>query len=144
MFFVHVTRLIDRFIEKQQLKAPESTAVADELLLSLKVPKLTEVDLLKQSISTVIWATGFKPNYSWIDLPVFDQAKTPIYHRGVTQVEGFYFLGLHRLYTLKSGSLFGVGEDAAFILKNIKSYFRVQKIIKTSNRMSCRKNSLVS
>ena len=75
--------------------------------------------------ANVIWCTGFRPDFSWIDLPVFgdeDEPIEPIHHRGVvTNVPGLYFVGLFFLYAMSSGFLPGVGRDAAHIVKAIAS-----------------------
>jgi putative flavoprotein involved in K+ transport len=63
----------------------------------------------------VLWANGFRPDFSWIDLPLFDEQGWPVQQRGVTDVPGLYFVGLHWLHKRKSSLLFGVGEDAAHI-----------------------------
>jgi putative flavoprotein involved in K+ transport len=54
-----------------------------------------------------------------VRLPVFDQTGFPLHRRGVTAAPGLYFLGLPWLHTRKSGLLFGVGEDAAFLAATI-------------------------
>lgn len=67
-------------------------------------------------IGSVIWATGYSFDFSWIELPeVFDSAGAPIHSRGITEIPGLYFLGLPWLHKRKSSFLFGVGEDAAHI-----------------------------
>jgi putative flavoprotein involved in K+ transport len=67
------------------------------------------------SFASVIWATGFRPDYAWIDLPVLDQHGTPVQRRGVTDVPGFFFVGLSWLHRRGSALLGGVGDDAAFL-----------------------------
>ncbi len=75
--------------------------------------------------ANVIWCTGFRPDFSWIDLPVFgdeDEPNEPIHRRGVvTNEPGLYFVGLFFLYAMSSGFLPGVGRDAAHIVKAIAS-----------------------
>jgi putative flavoprotein involved in K+ transport len=61
----------------------------------------------------VIWATGYKFDFSFVKLPVTDEDGYPIQTRGVTGYEGLYFLGMPWLHSRKSGILFGVGDDAA-------------------------------
>ena len=64
----------------------------------------------------VIWATGFKPDFSWIKLPIFDDHGYPIHDRGVIKsAPGLYFIGLFFQTGLSSSFLGGVGKDAAFI-----------------------------
>ena len=67
----------------------------------------------------VIWATGYRPDHSWIDLPVFDEDGRPRHRRGVTDVPGLYFLGLSWQHTRGSALLGWVKEDAAFIADRI-------------------------
>ena len=69
----------------------------------------------------VIWCTGFKPDFSWIGLDVFDADGKPRHHRGVVQGEpGLYFLGLHFLYAMSSTMIHGVGRDARYIAGRIR------------------------
>ncbi len=64
---------------------------------------------------SIIWCTGYRPAFDWIEIPVFDLLGAPIQQRGVTSCPGLYFLGLHWMHSFKSGALFGVGDDAEFI-----------------------------
>jgi putative flavoprotein involved in K+ transport len=67
-------------------------------------------------IANVIWCTGFHPGFSWIDLPVLDDAGYPRQIAGVVDdAPGLYFVGLHFLYAVSSGMIHGVGRDAARI-----------------------------
>jgi len=72
-------------------------------------------------VANVIWCTGFRPDFSWIDLPVFGEAANePMHHRGVVASEpGLYFVGLFFLYAMSSGFLPGVGRDAEHIVRHI-------------------------
>jgi putative flavoprotein involved in K+ transport len=78
--------------------------------------------------ANVIWCTGFRPDFSWIDLPVFGDDEDPIepiHQRGIVANEpGLYFVGLFFLYAMSSGFLPGVGRDAEYIVKNIASRTR--------------------
>jgi putative flavoprotein involved in K+ transport len=76
----------------------------------------TLLDARADRIGSVIWATGYSFDFSWIELPeVFDSAGAPIHSRGIAEIPGLYFLGLPWLHKRKSSFLFGVGEDAAHI-----------------------------
>jgi putative flavoprotein involved in K+ transport len=68
---------------------------------------------------TVIWATGFRADYSWIDLPLFDEGGRVRHRRGVTEVPGLYFLGLTWQHTRGSALLGWVQEDAEFVAAQI-------------------------
>jgi putative flavoprotein involved in K+ transport len=75
-------------------------------------------------VTNVVWCTGFRPGFSWVDLPVFDEKGYPRHHRGVSNIPGLYFLGLHFLYAMSSGTLIGIGRDAAYIAGTIQSRTR--------------------
>ena len=73
-------------------------------------------------VANVIWCTGFRPDFSWIHLSVFDEAGNPQHVRGVVSSEpGLYFVGLIFLYAAVSDVLPGVGRDAEHIAKHIAS-----------------------
>jgi putative flavoprotein involved in K+ transport len=67
----------------------------------------------------VIWATGYQPDYSWIDLPIFDENGRLRHRRGVTDVPGLYFLGITWQWTRGSALIGWVKEDAEFIAQQI-------------------------
>lgn len=74
-------------------------------------------------VANVIWCTGFKPNFSWIELPIFGGKKNatePLHERGIVASEpGLYFVGLFFLTALTSSLLTGVGRDAKYIAEAI-------------------------
>ncbi|MCL5097378.1 MAG: NAD(P)/FAD-dependent oxidoreductase [Candidatus Omnitrophica bacterium] len=68
----------------------------------------------------VIWATGFRPDYKWIDLPIFDEQGYPRHQRGIIpEAPGLYFVGLLFQTALSSALLGGVGAEAEYIAKKI-------------------------
>jgi putative flavoprotein involved in K+ transport len=71
-------------------------------------------------VDAVIWATGYQPDHSWIDLPVFDPEGRVRHRRGVTDVPGVYFLGLTWQHTRGSALLGWVKDDAEFIAEQIE------------------------
>ena len=83
--------------------------------LPATVRELESLDLRRERIAAIIWATGYDYDYGWLEAPVLDPAGRPVQRRGVTQVPGLYFLGLHWMHTFKSGLLSGVGRDAEYI-----------------------------
>jgi putative flavoprotein involved in K+ transport len=87
------------------------------------LPLLTDDRVLEAA--NVIWCTGFRPDFSWIDLRVFgdeEAPKEPIHRRGIVAGEpGLYFVGLFFLYAMSSGFLPGVGRDAEHVAKHIAS-----------------------
>lgn len=111
---------IDKFIETNKLETEEanSRTTLDD---GYKAEIIEELDLISEGIRTIIWATGYKFDFSWVNLPIFDQDGYPIQDRGITTYPGLYFCGLHWLYRRKSGLLWGVGEIAANIAEDIST-----------------------
>jgi putative flavoprotein involved in K+ transport len=71
-------------------------------------------------VANVIWSTGYKPGFSWVDLPVFDGRGEPVQKRGVvTGQPGFYFVGLHFLYAMSSAMIHGLARDAQYVARAI-------------------------
>jgi putative flavoprotein involved in K+ transport len=70
-------------------------------------------------ILTVLWATGYNFDFSLVKLPIVDADGYPIQKRGVTDYQGLYFLGMPWLHSRRSGILFGVGDDAAYLAAHI-------------------------
>ncbi len=79
------------------------------------VSPLNCLNLGDAKVGTVIWATGFTAEFSWIRLPVLDASGTPAHNRGVSPVRGLYFIGFPWLNSRKSGIIYGIEEDAEFI-----------------------------
>ena len=69
----------------------------------------------------MIWATGYRPDFSWIKLPVFREDDRVLHRRGVTGVRGLCFLGLSWQHTRGSALLGWVGDDAEFIAGQIEA-----------------------
>ncbi|MGH4026343.1 MAG: flavin-containing monooxygenase [Pseudonocardiaceae bacterium] len=82
----------------------------------------TWLDLDTAGIGTVIWATGYELDFSWVELPVLDQWGYPRHVRGVTTQPGLYAIGLPWLYSDSSAALAGVGDDAAHITAHITGH----------------------
>ena len=74
-------------------------------------------------VANVVWCTGFRPDFSWIDLPIFDgedQPKEPVHVRGVVpSAPGVYFVGLFFLYAVTSSLFTGVGRDARYVVDHL-------------------------
>jgi putative flavoprotein involved in K+ transport len=78
-----------------------------------------ELDLREAGVGTMIWANGFRPEYRWIEGLELDQQGWPVHRRGVSQVPGLYFVGMHWLHKRKSALFMGVGEDAEYVVDRI-------------------------
>ena len=67
-------------------------------------------------VSSVVWATGYKPDFSWIRTNLTDETGWPVTYRGVSKkVAGLYFMGMPFQFGLTSGLVGGIGRDAAFV-----------------------------
>jgi putative flavoprotein involved in K+ transport len=86
-----------------------------------RLPTVPRVDLRAEGIKNVVWCTGYRLDFGWIDAPLLDVQGAPIQDRGVTRAQGLYTLGLHWMHTFKSGVFFGVGDDAAHIADHIEA-----------------------
>lgn len=84
----------------------------------LKSPILS-LDLQKAGISTIIWATGFTNDYSWLEVDTFDEKGRPLHQRGVSEEPGIYFLGLAWQSRRGSSFIWGVWHDARHVADQI-------------------------
>jgi len=71
-------------------------------------------------VDTMVWATGYRPDYSWIHLPALGPDGLPRHQRGVTGFPGLYFLGMHNQYSRGSSLIYWVRHDAAYIASHIR------------------------
>lgn len=83
-------------------------------------PLIGSVDLGESGIGTVIWATGYRQSYPYLDIPVLDERGEILHRRGVTNVPGMYVLGLRFLWRRGSHFVDGVGRDAEYLADLIK------------------------
>jgi putative flavoprotein involved in K+ transport len=117
--------LIDDHIARNRIAAPVS--VHYEPVWQPPAP-VTSVDPAEAGIGTVIWTTGFRSDWSWVELPIFDGAGYPTHRRGVTSMDGVYVLGLPWLYTWGSGRFVGVGRDADFVGQHLAAHLAAAKM----------------
>jgi putative flavoprotein involved in K+ transport len=83
------------------------------------VPARTELDVKRDDIKTIIWTSGYRPDYSFVKFPIFDDMGFPIQTDGASSVRGLYFCGVHWMRKMKSAILQGVGEDAQLVARHI-------------------------
>jgi putative flavoprotein involved in K+ transport len=107
---------IDDFIATNDIDAPESDL---EPVDWRPAPEPATLDLEQAGIGSVIYGTGFRFDFGWIDLPVLDERRYPRYQRGVTELPGLYFVGLHWLHSWGSGLFYHVGRDAEFVVDHL-------------------------
>ena len=104
---------IDSYIDRAAIEVPS----ADDVTVDYQPHELTEMDLERQGISTIIWATGYDLDYSWIDAPLLDDFGYPHNTRGVAAIPGLFFLGLLWQHSQASASLVGPGLDGPYLLE---------------------------
>ncbi len=107
---------IDKFIASAGIDAPLEKRY-EPVWRPVNTP--TELNLIESNITGIVWSIGFKSDFGWIDVPVFDGRGYPGHQRGVTSSPGLYFIGLPWLYTWGSGRFSGVARDAAYIVDHI-------------------------
>ena len=77
----------------------------------------------------IVWCTGFRPDYSWIDLPLLDDDGYPRHRRGVVaDLPGLYFVGLRFQHRMTSSLVGGVGADAAFIAEQVARRYELTAV----------------
>lgn len=118
--YFDVLREADAYIEQNGLPfAPEPEAW--DLLPDpdcLREP-IMSLDLEKTGITTILWATGFTFDYSWLKVNAFDEKGAPFHKRGISAESGIYFLGLPNLVNRASSFIYGVWHDAKYIADHI-------------------------
>ena len=88
---------------------------------------ITEDDQVLEP-QTVVWCTGYRPDYSWIDLPVADDAGHPITERGVSPEIGLYFIGVEFQYAAASSTIQGLDQDARYLMRAMAEQPAVQSV----------------
>jgi putative flavoprotein involved in K+ transport len=125
-FSQRVKNDIDAYLQRMNITPPPlEDDPADIPDVEAKcVSPLQQLNLRGANVSTLIWATGFTGDFSWIHLPVFDDQNKPIHNRGVSAERGLYFVGFPWLNSRKSGILYGIAEDAQYIANAISEQLK--------------------
>ena len=79
------------------------------------------MDLAEAGITSIVWATGFAVDYSWLKVEAFDEKGRPKHQRGVSAEPGIYFLGLPWLSRRGSSFIWGVWHDAKYLADHIST-----------------------
>jgi putative flavoprotein involved in K+ transport len=103
--------LCETFAERAGMDMTED----DRRWPAFEPPELTKLDLARSGISTVLWTTGYAPDYGWLDLPILDSFGVPRHVRGVSDVPGLTFIGLLWQLNNTSANLSGVTVDAEYL-----------------------------
>jgi putative flavoprotein involved in K+ transport len=110
---------IDKFIAARGIDAPPGRRYRPVWTPAVE---RTELALAQAGIGSIVWCIGFRPDFSWLHVPVFDGAGRPSHVRGVTCQPGLYFLGLPWLHTWGSGRFSGVARDALYLSERIDAH----------------------
>jgi len=88
------------------------------------VPESTrlQLDLRSGEIRTIVWATGFRPDYSWLGVPVVDTKGQLRHDGGAVESPGLYALGLPVLRRRKSTFIYGIEDDAREVIDHLSQY----------------------
>ena len=112
----------DAYATAHALDLPEDPRARDFLPLPPCVadPALT-LDLHAEGITTIVWATGFRPDFGWITLDIFNPDGRPRHLNGVTDIPGLYFVGLPWLSSRGSAFIWGAWRDAERLAAHVAS-----------------------
>jgi putative flavoprotein involved in K+ transport len=83
------------------------------------VSSVSELDLRRDGVSTILWANGYRPDHSWVEGVERDAQGWPLHSDGAALVPGLYFVGLHWLRRRKSSLFLGVGDDAEHVVSQL-------------------------
>lgn len=108
---------IDKHIARHDIEAPPASVYEP---VWTPAEERTALDLSRANIGAIVWCIGFRPDFGWLDAPVFNGKGYPGHKRGVTPVEGLYFLGLPWLHTWGSGRFSGIARDAEYLAARIR------------------------
>ncbi|MCW7763909.1 MSMEG_0569 family flavin-dependent oxidoreductase [Photorhabdus luminescens] len=117
---------IDEYLEKNNITTDEPASVYQPVWQPEQ--EITHIDLAKENITSIIWCIGFRPDYSWIDLDIFQANGYPKHDRGITIDPNVTFIGLPWLYTWGSGRFLGIDQDAAYVVQHIEQQISQQNI----------------
>lgn len=125
----------DAWIVRNGLDLPEEPQArvfpADPLCVTQ--PTL-ELNLAEAGITSIIWATGYAPDYGWLNVDAFDAQGKPRHQRGVSSEPGVYFLGLPWLSRRGSTFIWGVWHDAKYIADHIETQRKYSRYLDASQR----------
>jgi putative flavoprotein involved in K+ transport len=114
-FDERIRPLIDRYIERIGDPAPAGEVPQ----FAYEPPEVPELNLADEGIGTVLWSSGYRAAFAWIDLPVFDDLGLPRQVDGLSEVPGLAFIGTPWLVDMASANLAGVARDAETLVASL-------------------------
>jgi len=121
-------RLLDTFDEWAKASGHDAEVGPPERFTATRVPSSTRLhmDLRSGEIAAVVWATGFRPDYGWLDVPVIDAKGQLTHEGGVVGSPGLYALGLPVLRRRRSTFICGIEDDAREVVDHLARYLAVR------------------
>ncbi len=123
-------KMIDTYIAEKGIICEPPETDPDDLPATLSgfPESMVNLNLGEQNISTVIWATGYTADFNWISPCITNENKVPVHQHGISPVKGLYFIGFPWLRTRKSGIIYGMEDDASFIVDQMLRFIKGPKI----------------
>jgi putative flavoprotein involved in K+ transport len=110
--------------------AGQATKVAPDPPPAIPTPACPgRIDLRREGITGVVWATGYRPRYPWLQVPVLDPSGHIRHRRGVTEVPGLYAIGLRFQYRRNSTFIDGARHDAAYVAEHITANRPLRRVV---------------
>jgi putative flavoprotein involved in K+ transport len=121
-------RLLDTFDDWARASGRAADVGEPERFAPTRVPESPrlQIDLRRGEIRTIVWATGFRPDYSWLHVPVLDEKGHLRHDGGIVDSPGMYALGLPVLRRRKSTFIHGIEDDARDVIDHLASYIAHQ------------------
>jgi putative flavoprotein involved in K+ transport len=122
-------RLLDTFDEWARTHGYDAEAGPPERLAPTRVPESArlQLDLRSGEIRAIVWATGFRPDYGWLDVPALDAKGQLCHEGGVAGSPGLYALGLPVLRRRRSSFIYGIEDDAREVIGHLARYLAARR-----------------
>jgi len=122
-------RLLDAFDEWARTRGVDAELGPPERFAPTRVPSSArlQLDLRGGEIRTIVWATGFRPDYTWLDVPVVDEKGRLRHDGGVVDSPGLYALGLPVLRRRRSTFINGIEDDAREVIGHLARHLAVRR-----------------
>jgi putative flavoprotein involved in K+ transport len=119
-----MARLLDTLDEWARASGVETEVGPPERFRPTEVPAspVLALDLAGGEVKTIVWATGYRPDYSWLKVPVLDRKGRLRHDGGVTPSPGLYVMGLQFLRRRKSALIDGAGDDARELSQHLADH----------------------
>jgi putative flavoprotein involved in K+ transport len=125
---------VDRFVDRRGTNVSADPQARAKRRDPPEVNNLVrQIDVSRSGLASIVWATGYRFDFSWIDLPILDACGQPKHDKGIAPVPGIYFLGLPWLSKMSSSFLSGVVGDAARLADSIDREDGIKRLAAAQN-----------